>query len=201
MNGKILFLQIIIFFISSISFSSCSNHKKKNKVIDVEKYIYEEIQTLEKKNVNRTILNQKIFFGMDSVQSFHLKDFASKRRIFFWFSQNTCSPCIDRCIDIVKKTFPDYKNDDHIIFVSPDYPARFRDNFYNKKLLTLENKYFGLEFENKDVPFFIILNSNLQVYSIHIVNKNDFKRTEKYLQKIKNIIDVPHYNIENNEIL
>ncbi|MDD3968183.1 MAG: hypothetical protein PHT18_05245 [Proteiniphilum sp.] len=55
MNRRILFLQIIIFFISLISFASCSNHKKKNQVIDVEKYIYEEIQTLEKKNVNQKI--------------------------------------------------------------------------------------------------------------------------------------------------
>lgn len=174
-----------------MSISSCSD-KRKAQVIDIEKYISEKIQKLEKKNVNMSIPNQKIYFGIDSVKSFDLKDFVSERKVFFWFSQNTCSPCIDRCIDIVKKTFPDYENDDHIIFVSPDYPARFRDNFYNKKLLTLENKYFGLEFENKDVPFFIIINSNLQVNSIHIVNKNDFRRTEKYLQKINSIDTSSH---------
>ena len=72
--------------------------------------------------------------------------------------------------------------------MAPDYPVRFRGNCYNKKLLTLQNKYFGLGLEKKDVPFFLILNSTLQIESIHIVNKSLFSRTEEYLQKVKGFI-------------
>lgn len=189
---KISLLHNIICMFILISFFSCSNDKKRNQATTVEKYISKEIQKLEKENINQSISNQMIFFGNDSTKKFALKDFILEKRIFFWFSQNTCSPCIDRCVDIIKAVFPSFENNENIVFVSPDYPARFRENCYNKRLLTLQDKFFGLELEKIEVPFFFILNSNLEIESIHLVNKNDFTRTEKYLQEIKTLIGRPH---------
>lgn len=187
---KVTIYSMTFLLCTMLSLTSCSNNKKKlvNSEFEFEKYIFEEIQKLENENEKQIIANQKFFIGNDSLKLFDLKDLLSKKRIIFWFSQNTCSPCIDRSVDIIKNVFPNYENNKQIIFISPDYPIRFRGNCYSKELLTLQNKYFGIELEKKDVPFFLILNSQLQVESIHIVNKSLFSRTEEYLQEIKEFI-------------
>lgn len=187
---KVAIYSMTILVCTMLSLTSCLNNKKKlvNSEFEFEKYIFEEIRKLENESEKQIIANQKFFIGNDSLKQFDLKDFLSKKRIIFWFSPNTCSPCVDRSVDIIKDVFPDYENNKQIIFVAPDYPVRFRGNCYNKKLLTLQNKYFGLVLEKKDVPFFLILNSTLQIESIHIVNKSLFSRTEEYLQKVKGFI-------------
>jgi hypothetical protein len=167
--------------------ASCSNSEKRieNQPVDFKKYLSEEIKKWEQKIINQTLTNQKAFIGNDSTNYLDLRDFVSTERIFFCFSINTCSPCIDQCIDVIKDVFFDYENEDRIVLVAPDYPARFRTNCYNKPLLTLQNTYFGLELEKKGLPFFLTVNPDLQIKSIHIVNKMDFGRTEKYIRKIK----------------
>ena len=187
---------IAIFICLILSFASCSNNNKKKFVsseVDLEKYISEEIQKLENENIDKIIPDQKFFIGNDSLKQFDLKDFVKTKRIFFWFSQNTCTPCIDRCVEIIKQTFPDYETNERIIFVSPDYPVRFRNNCHGKQLLTLGNKYFGIEIEKKIFHFFFVLNSKMQVESIHVVNKNYFLRTEEYLQKIMTLLCANSY--------
>ena len=83
--------------------------------------------------------------------------------------------------------YSDYENN-RVLFSIPYYPVRFRNNCYNKKLLTLENKYLGIDLEKNDIPFFLILNSDLKIESIHIVNKVDFLKTEKYLYNARSLV-------------
>jgi len=108
----------------------------------------------------------------------------SKNKIFFCFSRNTCTPCIEQTIEIVKKIFPDYQQNERIIFISPDYEKRFRDNCYGKKLLTLEHSKLGIPIEETEAPFFLVVNDQLYIEAIHIVNNLNFEKTEEYLRKI-----------------
>lgn len=113
-----------------------------------------------------------------------LKNAASKKTLFFYFSENTCAPCIEETIEILKMIFPSYTSNERILFISPKYPIRFRDNFYGKKLTTLKAGVLGIPLENTEAPFFFVLNDKLEIESIHVVNKTKFYKTEEYLQKM-----------------
>jgi hypothetical protein len=174
------------FAVLMLFFCSCKKPKKHSiQEFDIEAYIRQEIEALEKETYRLTVNNWAVYFGNDSLTKIALSDFVSVKRLFFYFSQNTCPPCIDGAVDIIKKVFPGYENNEQIVLMSPDLPKRFRENYYDKRLLTLQNDFFGLELEKKDIPFFLILNSDLEIESIHLVNKMLFSRTEKYLREVK----------------
>lgn len=148
-----------------------------------------EIERTEADNINQSVINQNVYLGTDSLKSMDLKDFINSSKLFLYFSSNTCSPCIDQTVETLEEIFPYYNQNENIVFVSPDYPARYRNNCYGKKLLMLEKGKFGLPLENKtEPPFFVIIDSSLKVISIHVVNKMDFNRTEKYLKDISKSI-------------
>jgi hypothetical protein len=89
-------------------------------------------------------------------------------------------------VDLIKEVFPRYEENDNIIFISPDYPARFRTNCYGKKLLTLENKSLEIHLEHENIPFLFTLSDDLKINKIHIVNKNDFQKVFIFLKKLRN---------------
>lgn len=186
MNTKLILhttiTSILLLFI-------CSCGQKSRWQIEEEQFNLKydlKIKDIESENINYKIENQKIYFGFDSIHTIDLKDFLKKPRVFLYFSNSTCNPCIEQTVDIIHDIFPDYKQRDDIVFISPDYPARFRINCYGKKLLTLMKNELGLPIEKKDQPpFLFILGENLQIKSIHVVNKMDFNRTEEYLNSVK----------------
>jgi hypothetical protein len=179
--------RIITICFFTILIVSCQ--KKSNLQIEEENYeikLQSTIDKLEADNINQKIVNQVVYLGVDSLQSFNLKEFIRSTKLFLYFSSNTCSPCIDQTVEIIKTIFPDYETNNNIVFVSPDYPARYRINCYGKKLLNLENKKLGLPIESGDQPlFFFMLNNEMEIVTIHVVNKMDFIRTEQYLLKLK----------------
>ena len=71
--------------------------------------------------------------------------------------------------------------------VSPDYPARLRNDCYGKKLLSLHNKNLGLPMELEDsfAPFLFIMDKDLCVKYLHIHNKPLPRLTLIYLEEIK----------------
>ncbi len=182
-NGAILILFL--------SVNSCSFKEKKKPTLEdnYEQVLAEKIKISESDNGNLKVKNQGFFFGNDSLIKIPLKNFVSKKKIFFCFSKNTCTPCVEKTIEILKNIFPDYKLNERIVFISPDYEKRFRNNCYGKKLLTLEYSKFGIPIEDTEAPFFLILNNQLVIESIHIVNNLNFLKTEMYLQKIAQRVD------------
>ncbi|MEA4936491.1 MAG: hypothetical protein VB102_07615 [Paludibacter sp.] len=149
------------------------------------KEINDTILKIEKSNMFHLVNNSNVYFGTDSTNKIKLKQLVDSPKLMFYFSSNTCSPCIEETIEIMKEIFPNYEETDKIVFVSPDYPARYRNNCYGKKLLILDKNKLGLPIENgQQSPFFLIINKNLQVQSMHVVNKMDFSRTKEYLKDI-----------------
>jgi len=179
---------LLILFV--IIVNSC-NSKNNNQVEDnYKKEIEKAIIRIERENNSRKVKNQYMYFGTDSTIKIELKQFLSTKRLFLYFSSNTCSPCIERTVEIIKEVLPSYIKNEKIVFLSPDYPARFRNNFYGKKLLMLENRKLGIPIENEESPpFFIIVNYDMEVESIHVVNKMDFDRTVDYLKEMTKNFD------------
>ena len=118
---------------------------------------------------------------------FLLSNLCNDKKLFFCFSEKTCPPCIDAVVDIMNEVFTDEEIKTKIVFVSPDYPARLRNDCYGKKLLSLHNKNLGLPMELEDsfAPFLFIMDKDLCVKYLHIHNKPLPRLTLIYLEEIK----------------
>ena len=182
--------RAIAFFvlIAMLIVASCQNkgtqQYKTVKSTDYLTIIENEINKLRDENLNLVIDDQAVHFGSDSLDTHNLKEVAANHVLFLFFSYQTCSPCIDQTVKYIKEVFPDYEKDNRIIFISPDYPARFRRNCYGKKLLTLSTGALGIPLETKNVPFIFTLTKELTIDKLHVVNKNDFVKTLEFLKEI-----------------
>lgn len=170
---------LILLFKQLVKTNSEETFIEKHKELVVNK-----VTELENENLGYLIKNQLVFFGDDSLNVFEIKNIKNNDQIFFYFSYNTCPPCLNYTIDLLKKFIHSYEKDDSIIFISPDYPKRFRNDCFGKKLLNLQLNKLGLPLEKENVPFFFKINKDMQIVSLNIVIKEDFERTEKYLQSL-----------------
>ena len=162
---------------------SCNNNKKKQTHIDAYlESVANYVDTLQEQTLGSFIEDQLVFYGNDSLKTFFLSSLDLEEVLFFHFSEKTCIPCINLTIEALGEYFPDYTHDENLIFISPDFPTRLRDDCYGKRLLTFYSKNIGLSIENLNVPFLFTVNENMEISSIHIVLKEDFKRTESYLK-------------------
>jgi aryl carrier-like protein len=181
MKIKHYYYSVIIFLI--VFFSCCNKEKSQS---DYEQLVVNKINTLTENNLNIQIKNQNVYFGLDSLKIIDLKQAVKQHKFFLYFSSETCTPCIRQTIDLINKVFPRYKNDNKIIFISPDYPVRLKENCYGKKLLTLKDETIGIPLEQENVPFLFTLSDDLKINNLHIVNKNDFQKLFDFLKKLKN---------------
>jgi hypothetical protein len=174
------YLFLLLFF--AVSCFECGN-RRENPEKDYIRLVAEKIDDLTQKNNHTALVAQQVFWGNDTSKYRTLDEFTGQT-LFFFFSDNTCSPCIDHTVELIGEVFPDYLENDRVVFMSPDYPARFRENCHGKKLLGVKNGKLGLPLEGENVPFLFTLNGDLQVCDLHIVNKNDFDKTSEYLKNI-----------------
>lgn len=183
-----LLTKFFFICIGSLLLVSCQQKSKwQIEESEIERKIQAEIEKLEANNNGQAVADQIVYFGFDSLKSEKLKVLVNTPKLILYFSANTCSSCVDQTVETIESIFPGYKTNDNIVFVSPDYPVRYRINCYGKKLLTLMNGKFDLPLENTtQPPFFIVVGDEMKVLSIHVVNKMNFVRTEKYLIEIAN---------------
>ncbi|WP_287619783.1 hypothetical protein [Parabacteroides sp.] len=166
--------------------------KKPIQDIDIDNFEYEKeslytIKREELKNNYYQCLDQKVYWGTDSLQTSTLRELCSDEKLFFCFSETTCPPCIETVIDMLNGAFSKEEIDKRVIFVSPDYPIRLRNDCYGRKLLNLQNKIFGLPLERQESfpPFLFVLDNKLRVKYLHIYNKVFPQLTSIYLEEIK----------------
>ncbi|MDR1742912.1 MAG: hypothetical protein LBR48_03720 [Dysgonamonadaceae bacterium] len=175
----------------TVIFGCRKDVKKENEHIDYQQiddiFVRNKlaIEKLTLANLNREIISQKVYFGKDSLHLFSMKKLVKKHRFFFYFSEKTCASCIYNTVDCIKEVFPDYEQDDKIIFIAPGYPARMKENTFGKRLLTLTKGKLGIALEEKLVPFLFTVDENLKLKTLHIVNSKDFTETMQYLNTIK----------------
>ncbi|MDR1372767.1 MAG: hypothetical protein LBJ17_06570 [Dysgonamonadaceae bacterium] len=182
--------QILLLFFCSLAFS-CTNSEKKERLAiqkamkEYETLVAQKVQDIENKSSGQKVDEQMVFFGNDSLRIVSLKQLIEEKSpLFFYFSESTCSPCIEKCVMIMKAYIPDYSSNKILVFVSPDYLSRFRENCYGKRLLNLSNGKLGIPVENEMVPFFFTLGDDMKIENLHVVNKENFGQTEKYIKSI-----------------
>jgi len=178
--------RIPILFILVVILSTCKKDVNQNQLAleSYEQLVLEKIEGLATGNNGLKIKDQQVFWGRDSANQTLLSEISADK-LFFYFSEKTCTPCIEHTIELIAKYFPDYsENNNKVIFISPDCLFRFRENCYGKKLLVFEDTLLGIPLEKENVPFVFTLSKDMEISNLHIVNKNDFAITDNYLKKI-----------------
>lgn len=143
----------------------------------------------ELKNEHFKCIDQTAHWGTNYIDSIHLSELCNERKLFFCFSEKTCPPCIDEVVNMINEVFTKEEIKTQIVFISPDYPTRLRDDCYEKKLLSLHEKYLGLPIELQEsfAPFLFIMNKDLRINYLHIHNKALPQLTLIYLKEIRKI--------------
>lgn len=154
---------------------------------EYEKESLSFIKRDEIRNSNILIQNKTAYWGTDSSSIFPIKEL-SKRKLFFYFSEYTCSSCILSIRNMLREIFTDEEINKYIVYISPDSPSRLRNKYYESPLLTFQEQRLGLPIEEKDTPFFFVLGEDLRIQYLHIHNRALPFLTNIYLQEMKKII-------------
>lgn len=184
-----LFIFFIIIGLGYLFFTSYKNNLKRQQFVlnqfKFEENIISSIKKLELQNNDLQIKDQMFYWGTDSTHKYKLSSILKENKLFFFFSEKTCTPCIEHLIDAINKEFSPEEQINKIFFVSSDCPFRFRNNCFNKKLLTLCNKEIGIPLEKKNFSFFFVLDSNMKIKHLHIHSKVFSSLSDTYLREIK----------------
>lgn len=185
---------IIIIIVSAIALGRCLKNIKDDKINNQFEFIElaeKRIKKLEQEN-SLNIENQIVYLGNDSLNSINLFELTDDI-LFFYFSNNTCTPCIEGTISIIKKYIPNYEKNSKIIFISPYSDPQYKQNYYGKELLSLSKNKLGIPLEDENVPFFFMLDQNLKVDNLHIVNKNNFEKTNNYVNRMEKTLNITEH--------
>ncbi|MDR0699295.1 MAG: hypothetical protein LBG28_08790 [Tannerella sp.] len=189
-----IFYRIILLLIIA-SFTGCKQKdtesiaelKEINRRLENESNAAKEAERIEREIYRRTIKysqtpfdDSQVFWGKDSVNIFSLKELALSPRLVFCFSINTCTPCIDSAIELIKEIFTDFECNETII-ITGDYPLRLRDNCYGKRMLS----DIKLPVTEVEAPFFFVLDKSMKMSFLHIFNKMNPEATKIYLEEIR----------------
>ena len=129
------------------------------------------------------IQDGEVFFGIDSVSCHMWRNIVQRPRLFFYFSQTYCAPCVEDCFDLIKESFPDFIEDSTCIVIS-DIPMKYQRNFTEKAMLN----QFQMPFDEPGIPCFFIIDADMRIKYLHFFNKDDKNATQIYLKGIKNKI-------------
>jgi hypothetical protein len=188
-------LYRIMFLLVIASFAGCKQDdsesiaelKEINRRLEGELYIVKETGRISREIYRRTIKyshtsldNRQVFFGKDSVKIFLLNELALNPRLVFCFSTNTCTPCVDSAIKLLKERFSDFERNETIIIAGND-PLRLRDNCYGKRMLS----GIDLPVAEIEAPFFFVLDKSMKISFLHIFNKMNPELTKIYLEEIQ----------------
>lgn len=112
--------------------------------------------------------------------------------LVFYFSGQTCPPCLEAIKDSIKIIFPDYQNNANIIFMSNNLEKALYNNYLGKKIMRFQNKQDTLFSDGSIFPIFFILDTNLKIQHLFLIDKQTPKLTSYYLKIIKQRFFKPH---------
>lgn len=130
-------------------------------------------------------INPLFYIGKDTTHAINISNNISTNILCYYFSSQTCPPCLDHIYELIKKIFPDYMSRNDIIFISNDLEFRLRDDFYHKKIFWNNNKKLNMPLEKAGIPTFFILDKDLQAKCVFLADKMTPEYIEDYLKIIK----------------
>jgi len=172
-------------FVISVLFLSCQQNEKPANDHDQIRIF---VNKLEEESLGQMLEEQTFYIGTDSLEMHPLEELSGL--LCFYFSSETCTPCIIRTIDIIKEYISDYETNVEIQFVAVDFPVKYKEGYYGKKVLSLEKNKLSIPLENHFAPFFFLIDGSRKIKSVHVVNKDDYERTADYLREMRDRVEL-----------
>ena len=191
MKNKYL-IYILLLIIVFLSFYSLGLNKRvfilqeksyMENYYEHEKIISVMIKSLEIRGNNKILSNVDVYFGIDSLNECSLRDIVKKPTLFFCFSKDICSPCVNEIVSYIDSIF-DISYRENIIFIAPDYPDRFNNNCYNRVLLNSFEIDSLSPIDSKYWPILFVLDNDLRVLDLNVYKKSVSELTKCYLLEI-----------------
>jgi hypothetical protein len=149
-------------------------------------YLYKaskELNIFILRNEQYPLKNYEIYIGADKNKVIPIETLIDKPKLIFGSSQNMCSPCIYSVLDKLKEVFPDYIENENILFVA-DIEQRLKDNYHHKKVVSFENEE-DFPLYKSGMPYFFILDEDMMIKMLFITDKVSPDLTKEYLTLIK----------------
>lgn len=108
-----------------------------------------------------------------------------KPTLVYYFSGNTCPPCLESVKDSIEKQFPDYQDRIDILFMSGDLETRLYKNYLGKKIIRVYNEKNKLFTDSPFAPMLFIMDSDLKIQHLFVTDKQTLDLTSIYLNTIK----------------
>jgi hypothetical protein len=149
-------------------------------------YLYKasgEMTVYRLQNELYSLANRKVYFGADKSKIFPIEHLVERPKLIFGSSQNMCSPCIYAVLDKIKEVFPDYAENENILFVA-DIEQRLKENYHHKKVLGFYQKE-EFPLYKSGMPYLFVLDKDLVIKMLYITDKTNPDLTREYLTIIK----------------
>ena len=146
---------------------------KDSKEITITRFKYEQF----------TIGDISIYTGSDRNSLMPVRNIAEQPKLVLGLNGNMCRPCVEGVIAELKAFFSDYETNENIICIA-DIEQRFKDNYYNKNVISFQQKDDFSLYEI-EAPYFFILDKDLVVKLLFITDKTSPELTKEYLKIIK----------------
>jgi len=149
-------------------------------------FMFEESKAITKtsfKYEQYNIGDVYIYTGSDNNALQSVRNITNKPKLVMGLNKNMCSPCIEGVLFILQEFFPDYKTNPNIICIA-DIEQRFKDNYFNMKVISFHQKGDFPLYEI-DKPYFFILDKDLYVKLLFITSNASPEMIKEYLKIIK----------------
>ncbi len=188
----IYFIYINNKLLADLDSTVLTNKKKQETISKLQMNSFFQQESLREviQNTDINIKDREVYWGTDTINKFSINLLATSPKLILFISNNTCSPCVEKIMNLLKKHFMNFTDNDKIIVATTNYQFRCRDNFFEgKKMLSISSS-LGLMIEGKDLPFLFILDKDMKTKFCHIFLKTQPEFTDLYLSEINSIYKI-----------
>jgi len=146
--------------------------------LDVSK----EITVARLKYEQHHLDNTYVYIGSDNSTLIPINSVVDQPKLVLGLNQNMCRPCVEGVFANVKEFFSDFETNSNIIYIA-DIEQRFKNNYFNKKVVSFfqKNDFPLYEIE---MPYFFILDKDITIKMLFITDKSSPELTKEYLRII-----------------
>lgn len=182
---KLLIGSIIAFFIINlcILFLKIGKNDTDHQLLSLY-WGQKQINNIKEQDEYK-LWNPSFYYGTDSITTYSFQDRFDKPVLIFYFSIESCQPCLDAIVETLKDSIPNYATNENILLFSDDLEWRLRNSFLDKKIINTKSYSQPLSFIENKVPTLFLLDPQTSLIH-HIFPYN--KETPDYLNDYLHII-------------
>lgn len=191
--NKLLFGAAIAFIIIN---TSIFLFRKKDNINPQLTFLYWDEKQISqiKAQDEYKLWDPPFYYGTDSTTIYSFQEQFDTPVLIFYFSIESCQPCLDLIVNTLRDSLPDYITNKNILIYSDDLEWRLRNSFFDKKVINIKSNIQPLAFIKKKIPTLFLLDP--QTLIIHHIFPYS-KTTPDFLNDYLHIIKDRFFSTEN----